>query len=198
MTDYRSLNHTKWACQYHVVFIPKYRKKVIYTELRRYLGDVLRRLAQRRESEVEEGHLMIDPVHLMLSIPPKYSVADVIGYIKGKSAIHIARNFAGRPRNFVGQHFWARGYFVSTVGRDEQAIRAYIQDQEREDRRLEQLRLKPLEPPGGWLKWPRSGHVSAGRFERLTAKAPGFAGGYLLDGYMIPTPEHPPGLKYLL
>ena len=143
MTDYRSLNHTKWACQYHVVFIPKYRKKVIYIELRRYLGDVLRRLAQRRESEVEEGQLMIDHVHLMLSIPPKYSVADVIGYIKGKSAIHIARNFAGRARNFVGQHLWARGYIVSTVGRDEQAIRAYIQDQEREDRRLEQLRLEP-------------------------------------------------------
>ena len=88
MTDYRSLNHTKWACQYHVVFIPKYRKKVIYTELRRHLGDVLRRLAHRRESEVEEGHLMIDHVHLMSSIPPKYSVADVIGYIKGKSAPH--------------------------------------------------------------------------------------------------------------
>ena len=141
MTSYRSLNHTKWACQYHVVFIPKYRKKAIYADLRRYLGDVLRRLAQRRESEVEEGHLMVDHVHLMLSIPPKYSVADVIGYIKGKSAIHIARNFAERPRNFVGQHFWARGYFVSTVGRDEQAIRAYIQDQEREDQRLEQLRF---------------------------------------------------------
>ena len=92
MTSYRSLNHTKWACQYHVVFIPKYRKKAIYADLRRYLGDVLRRLAQRRESEVEEGHLMVDHVHLMLSIPPKYSVADVIGYIKGKSAIHIARN----------------------------------------------------------------------------------------------------------
>ena len=90
MTSYRSLNHTKWACQYHVVFIPKYRKKAIYADLRRYLGDVLRRLAQRRESEVEEGHLMVDHVHLMLSIPPKYSVADVIGYIKGKSAIHIA------------------------------------------------------------------------------------------------------------
>ena len=145
MTSYRSLNHTKWACQYHVVFIPKYRKKAIYADLRRYLGDVLRRLAQRRESEVEEGHLMVDHVHLMLSIPPKYSVADVIGYIKGKSAIHIARNFAGRPRNFVGRTdgaaFWARGYFVSTVGRDEQAIRAYIQDQEREDQRLEQLRF---------------------------------------------------------
>ena len=130
MTSYRSLNHTKWACQYHVVFIPKYRKKAIYADLRRYLGDVLRRLAQRRESEVEEGHLMVDHVHLMLSTRNE-----------GKSAIHIARNFAGRPRNFVGQHFWARGYFVSTVGRDEQAIRAYIQDQEREDQRLEQLRF---------------------------------------------------------
>ena len=109
MTDYRSLSHTKWTCQYHVVFIPKCRKKVIYEELRRDLGEVLRRLAQQRESEVEEGHLMADHVHIMLSIPPKYSVAQVIGYVKGKSAIHIARHFAGRPRNFVGQHFWAPG-----------------------------------------------------------------------------------------
>ena len=100
MTDYRSLNHTRWTCQYHVVFIPKYRKKVIYGELRPHLGEVLRRLAQRRESEVEEGHLMVDHVHLILSIPPKYSVAQVVGYIKGKSAIHIARHFAGRPRNY--------------------------------------------------------------------------------------------------
>ena len=106
MTDYRSLNHTRWTCQYHVVFIPKYRKKVIYGELRPHLGEVLRRLAQRRECEVEEGHLMVDHMHLMLSIPPKYSVAQVVGYIKGKSAIHIARHFAGRPRNYVGQHFW--------------------------------------------------------------------------------------------
>ena len=109
MTDYRSLNHTRWTCQYHVVFIPKYRKKVIYGELRRHLGEVLRRLAQRRESEVEEGHLLVDHVHLMLSIPPKYSVAQVIGYIKGKSAIHIARHFAGRPRNFVGSTFGPGG-----------------------------------------------------------------------------------------
>ena len=141
MTNYRSLYHTKWACQYHVVFIPKFRKKVIYGELRRYLGEVLRRLAQHRESEVEEGHLMVDHVHIMLSISPKYSVAQVFGYIQGKSAIHIARKFAGRPRNFVGQHFWARGYFVSTVGRDEQAIRVYIREQEVEDRRYDQLRL---------------------------------------------------------
>ena len=109
MTGYRSLSHTKWTCQYHVVFIPKYRKKVICGELRRDLGEVLRRLAQQRESEVEEGHLMADHVHIMLSIPPKYSVAQVIGYIKGKSAIHIARHFAGRPRNFVGQHFGPGG-----------------------------------------------------------------------------------------
>ena len=95
MTHYRSLNHSKWACQYHEVFIPQYRKKAIYGELRRYLGEVLRRLARQRESEVEEGHLLVDHVHMMLSIPPKYSVAQVIGYIKGKSAIHIARDSPG-------------------------------------------------------------------------------------------------------
>ena len=141
MTDYRSLNHTRWECKYHVVFIPKYRKRVIFGEIRRYLGEVFRRLAEQRESRIEEGHLMSDHVHMMISIPPKYSVSQVIGYIKGKSAIHIAREFAGRKRNFVGQHFWARGYFVSTVGRDETVIREYIRHQEREDRRQEQLRL---------------------------------------------------------
>jgi putative transposase len=123
------------------VFIPKYRKKRIYGGIRRSLGRVFRRLAEQRESQVEEGHLMPDHVHMMLSIPPKYSVAQVIGYIKGKSAIHIAREFAGRKRNFVGQHFWARGYFVSTVGRDETVIREYIRRQEQDDQRQEQLRL---------------------------------------------------------
>ena len=116
-------------------------------ELRRYLGELFRRLAQQRESEVEEGHLLADHVHMMLSIPPKYAVAQVIGYIKGKSAIHIAREFAGRSRSFVGQHFWARGYFVSTLGRDERAIRAYIRAQEVEDRRQEQLRLDERSHP---------------------------------------------------
>ena len=139
--NYRSLNHTRWECKYHVVFIPKYRKKRIYGGIRRYLGRVLRRLAEQRESQVEEGHLMPDHVHMMISIPPKYSVSQVIGYLKGKSAIHIAREFAGCKRNFVGQHFWARGYFVSTVGRDESAIRDYIRKQEKEDQRLEQMRL---------------------------------------------------------
>jgi putative transposase len=141
MTDYRSLNHTKWECKYHVVFIPKCRKRLIFGQIRRHLGQVLRRLARQRESEIEEGHLMADHVHMMISIPPKYSVSQVVGYIKGKSAIHIAREFGGRRRNFVGQHFWARGYFVSTVGRDEAVIRAYIRHQEQEDRRQDQLRL---------------------------------------------------------
>jgi putative transposase len=124
-----------------VVFIPKYRKKRIFGEIRRELGEVLRRLAEQRESRIEEGHLMADHVHMMISIPPKYSVSQVIGYIKGKSAIHIARAYAGRKRNFVGQHFWARGYFVSTVGRDETVIREYIRQHEADDRRQDQLGL---------------------------------------------------------
>ena len=152
MTDYKSLSHTRWECKYHVVFIPKYRKKAIYGQLRRELGEVLRRLAERRESRIEEGHLMPDHVHMMISIPPKYSVAQVVGYVKGKSAIHIARNFGERRRNFVGQHFWARGYFVSTVGRDEAVIREYIRHQEAEDR---SARLGDLMPAGFESVGPR-------------------------------------------
>lgn len=141
MRDTHSLNHTRWECKYHVVFIPKYRRKRIFGQIRKYLGQTLRRLAEHRESWIEEGHLMSDHVHILISIPPKYSVAQVIGYIKGKSAIHIAREFGRRKRSFVGQHFWARGYFVSTVGSDEAVVRAYIQKQEQEDRKQEQLRL---------------------------------------------------------
>lgn len=124
-----------------MVFIPKYRKKTLYGELRRKLGEVFRTLARQKESQVVEGHLMPDHVHMLISIPPKYSVAQVIGYIKGKSAIHVARTFFDHKRNFVGQHFWARGYFVSTVGRDEATIREYIRNQEAEDKRLDQLKL---------------------------------------------------------
>src|SRR4029450_5815783 len=138
---WKSLAHSRWECKYHVVFIPKYRRKALYGELRRYLGEVFRRLAEQKESRVEEGHLMAGQVHMMLSIPPKYAVSQVIGYIKGKSAIHLARVYAERKRNFVGAHFWARGYFVSTVGRDEAVIREYIQKQEQEDIRLDQLGL---------------------------------------------------------
>jgi putative transposase len=136
-----SLSHSKWECKYHITWIPKYRKKKLFEELRQYLGTVLRDLAKDRESEILEGHLLPDHVHILISIPPKYSVAQVVGYIKGKSAISIARNYMGRRRNFTGQKFWARGYHVSTVGRDEKVIRAYIQNQEKEDRRLDQLDL---------------------------------------------------------
>ena len=139
MNEYQTLSHTKWECKYHVVFIPKYRRKVLYGQVRQYLGEVLRELARQKESRIEEGHLQADHVHMLLSIPPKYAVAQVVGYSKGKSAIHIARTDSGRRQNFVGEHFWARGYFVSTVGRDEEAVRRYIREQEAEDRRLEQL-----------------------------------------------------------
>jgi len=110
-------------------------------QLRRHLGEVFRKLAAQKESTVQEGHLMLDHVHMMLSIPPKYAVSQVVGVIKGKSAIHLARVYGEHKRNFVGQHFWARGYFVSTVGRDKALIREYIRNQEQEDMRLDQLGL---------------------------------------------------------
>ena len=141
MDDIESLAHAKWECKYHVVWIPKYRRKTLYGELRKHLGPVLRELARQRECVVEEGHLNLDHVHMLLSIPPKYAVAQVLGFIKGKSAIHIARTYLGRRQNFTGQHFWARGYYVSTVGRDEATIRQYIQKQEAEDQRLDQLEI---------------------------------------------------------
>jgi putative transposase len=139
MDEFESLSHTKWECKYHLVFIPKCRRKVSYGQLREHLGEVFRRLAEQKQCRVEEGHLMPDHVHMLIWIPPKYAVSRVVGYMKGKSAIHLARVYGEKKRNFVGQHFWARGYFVSTVGRDEGVIREYIRKQEAEDRRLEQL-----------------------------------------------------------
>ena len=141
MNDKQSLRYTVWECKYHVVWIPKYRRKTLYGELRRHLGEVIRDLAQQRESRVVEGHLRPDHIHVLISVPPKHAISQVVGYIKGKSAIHIARNYLGRRSNFRGQHFWARGYWVSTVGKDEKAVREYIRDQEKEDRRLEQLNI---------------------------------------------------------
>ena len=141
MEDRRNLNHTKWECKYHVVWIPKYRKKTLYVQLRRYLGETFRDLAQQRECDILEGHLLPDHVHVLISIPPKYSVSQVVGYLKGKSAIQIARTFMGRNKNFTSQHFWARGYFVSTVGTDEETVREYIRQQEQEEIRLDQLSM---------------------------------------------------------
>jgi putative transposase len=141
MDDYESLSHSKWECKYHVVFIPKCRRKILYGNLRQHLDEVFHKLAEQKESRVVEGHLQPDHVHMLLSIPPKYAVSSVVGYIKGKSAIHLARTYGERKQNYAGQSFWARGYFVSTVGRDEATIQEYIRNQEKEDERLDQLNL---------------------------------------------------------
>ncbi len=141
MDSVQSLSHSKWECKYHVVWIPKCRRRVLFGQLRRHLGDVLHELARQKESRILEGHLLPDHVHMLISIPPKYPVSHVIGYLKGKSAIHIARTYLGQRRNYNGMNFWARGYFVSTVGANEEVIRAYIKGQEQEDTRLEQLAL---------------------------------------------------------
>ena len=129
---YQSLSHSKWDCKYHLVFVPKYRKKVIFGEIRQFLGPIFHELARQKECRIMEGHLMRDHVHMCIEIPPKHSVSSVIGFIKGKSA--IAREFGGKERNFNGENFWARGYAVSTVGFEEEAVRRYIREQEGNDR----------------------------------------------------------------
>lgn len=136
-----SLNHSTFICNYHIIWIPKCRKKKIFQAIRVGLGQVLRDLAEQKESKVLEGHLMPDHVHVLVSIPPKHAVAAVVGFMKGKSAIYIARNYGGRKRNFTGESFWARGYYCSTVGVDEETVRQYIRNQEQEDARLERMRL---------------------------------------------------------
>jgi putative transposase len=149
MKEYQSLSHTRWDCKYHVVFIPKRRKRRIYGMLRRQLGEMLHELAGHKESRIVEGHVMPDHLHMCISIPPKYAVSNVVGYMKGKSAIQIARKYGGRVRNFTGENFWARGYYVSTVGLDEEIVRAYIRNQEAEDARYEQMKLLDGQPPSG-------------------------------------------------
>tara|TARA_B100000745_G_C19954799_1_gene322498 strand:- start:96 stop:530 length:435 start_codon:yes stop_codon:yes gene_type:complete len=141
METLQSLSHSRWDCKFHVVWIPKCRKKTLYGPLRKELGAVFHELARQKECQVIEGHLLLDHVHMLISIPPKYAVSRVVGFIKGKSAIHVARTFGGRKKNFTGQSFWARGYYVSTTGKDEEEVRCYIREQEKEDRRLDQLDL---------------------------------------------------------
>jgi putative transposase len=131
---YQSLSHSKWDCKYHVVFVPKYRRKVMFGEIRKFLGPIFHELARQKESRIIEGHLMPDHVHMCIEIPPKHSVASVIGFIKGKSAIAIARQFGGKQRNFTGEHFWARGYAVSTVGFELEAVKRYIREQDIADK----------------------------------------------------------------
>ena len=141
MKEYQSLSHTRWDRKYHVVFIPKRRKKRIFGAVRKHMGEMLHELAGHKGSKIVEGHLMPDHIHMCISIPPKYAVSNVVGYIKGKSAIQIARKYGGRQRNFTGESFWARGYYVSTVGLDEAMVRAYIRNQEAEDERYDQMKL---------------------------------------------------------
>jgi len=130
---YNSLAHSKWDCKFHVVFIPKRRKKLLFNEIRAYLGDIFHDLACQKECKIIEGHLRPDHVHMCIQIPPKYAVASVIGFIKGKSAIIIARQLGRRERNFAGEHFWARGYAVSTIGFELEAVRRYVREQEDAD-----------------------------------------------------------------
>jgi putative transposase len=131
---YQSLSHSKWDCKYHVVFVPKYRRKVMFRDIRKFLGPIFHELARQKECRIVEGHLMPDHVHMCIEIPPKYSVASVIGFLKGKSAIAIARQFKGKTRNFSGESFWARGYAVSTVGFELEAVKRYIREQDMTDR----------------------------------------------------------------
>ncbi len=141
MKEYQSLSHTRWDCKYHVVFIPKRRKKRIFGVLKRHFGEIFHELAKHKKCTIVEGHLMGDHVHMCLSIPPKYAVSNMVGFIKGKSAIQVARKFGGRERNFTGENFWASGYFVSTFGLDEAMVRAYIKNQESEDECYDQMKL---------------------------------------------------------
>jgi putative transposase len=130
LSSYQSLSHSKWDCKYHIIFVPKYRKKVLYGKIRKFLGSLFHELASHRNCKIIEGHMVQDHVHMLIAISPKYSVSEIIGYIKGKSAISVARQFGGRKKNFNGEKFWARGYAVSTVGFEEAKIKDYIRNQE--------------------------------------------------------------------
>src|ERR1051325_11947641 len=134
MTEpWKSLAHSRWECKYHVVFVPKYRRKAVYGEIRASLGGIFHELARQKECRIVEGHLLADHVHMCIEVPPKHAVASVIGFLKGKRAIAIARQVGGHDRNFSGEHFWARGYAVSTVGFELEQVKAYIRDQNTSD-----------------------------------------------------------------
>lgn len=141
MREWQSQSHVRWYCRYHVVWVPKYRKRAIFGQLRRGIGKILRELCKRYGVDLIEGHALPDHVHLLLSVPPKFSVANTVGFLKGKSAIRIHREYVGRKRNFTGYHFWARGYCVSTVGLDEATIQRYIRHQQSEEKKQERLQF---------------------------------------------------------
>jgi transposase len=138
-----SLSHTKWMCKYHIVFSPKYRRKIIYNQYRKSLQDIIRTLCRYKGVEIIEGHMMPDHVHLVLSIPPKTSV----GYLKGKSALMMFEKHANLKYKFGNRHFWAEGYCVSTVGLNEETIRKYVREQEKHDQAIDKLSVKEYEDP---------------------------------------------------
>lgn len=138
---YNTASHAKWDCKYHIIFVPKMRKKMLYGEIRPRLGEIFHALAAQKECKIVKGHLMADHVHILIEVPPKLAVASVVGFLKGKSAIAIAREFGGKTRNFNGEHFWARGYAASTVGLEEEVVKKYIHDQEQNERSAEQGRF---------------------------------------------------------
>ena len=142
-----SLSHTKWLCKYHIVFTPKYRRKAIYGQYKKSIGQTLRQLCNYKGVEIIEGHLMIDHIHMLVSIPPKYSVSQFMGYLKGKSSLMIFDRHANLKYKFGNRHFWAEGYYVSTVGLNEATIRKYIQEQESHDIAMDKLSMKEWEDP---------------------------------------------------
>ena len=142
-----SLSHSKWLCKYHIIFTPKYRRKIIYNKYRESIRDIIKSLCCYKGIEILEGHLMPDHVHLLLSIPPKYSVSSVMGYLKGKSSLMIFERHANLKYQFGNRHFWSIGYYVSTVGLNEATIRKYIQDQEKEDILHDKLGIKEYNDP---------------------------------------------------
>lgn len=148
MRGFKSLAHTRWNCKYHVVFIPKHRRKLLYGNIRKAMGEIFHELSRRKGCKIGEGHLMLGHVHICISIPPKCSVSNLVEYLKGKSAILIAGRFKGRQRSFNGENCWARGCFVSIVGLDEEMVRERIRNQEQEDIRRDQLELD-----GWWHPW---------------------------------------------
>ena len=142
-----SLSHTKWHCKYHIVFTPKYRRKVIYNQYRSSLGEIFHRLCSYKGVEIIEGHLMPDHVHMLVSIPPRISISSFMGYLKGKSSLMMFDKHANLKYKFGNRHFWAEGYYVSTVGLNEATIKKYIQEQEKHDIALDKLSVKEYENP---------------------------------------------------
>ena len=143
----KNLSHTRWNCKYHIIWIPKYRRKVIYGKYRKAIGSIIRELCSYKGLEIVEGSACVDHIHLCLKIPPKFSVASIMGYIKGKSALMIFDRFSNLKYKFGNRHFWAKGYYVSTVGLNEQTIKKYIREQEDSDRIIDKVSVKELEDP---------------------------------------------------